>query len=247
MRPIHLDPSCHFVSMKSAESDGIDFEVASRHFKECKRCRDYHKMVLAAQTFVAGLGDPVMPKAGLLEVKAPHNWRSPWQRRLLDSGGMEPPVTVFLAGSIEMGGAEKWQEKLVGSMEGLDVILLNPRRDDWDDTWVQSIANPKFKEQVNWELDGIESADLVAMYFSPGTKSPVTLLEFGLVVAGDAHSVEHASRLLVACPKEYWRRGNLEVTCDRFGIPLLSSLDELSARLREVVQKAIGRNKGRKR
>lgn len=44
MEAIHLDPACDFVSTKSAESDGIDFDVAFKHYKECQRCRDYHAL-----------------------------------------------------------------------------------------------------------------------------------------------------------------------------------------------------------
>ncbi len=45
---------------------------------------------------------------------------------------------VFLAGSIEMGKAEQWQERIVAALSGAgDLVILNPRRDDWDDSWEQ--------------------------------------------------------------------------------------------------------------
>lgn len=37
--------------------------------------------------------------------------------------------TVFLAGSIEMGKAEMWQERLAKEVADMDVVLYNPRRD----------------------------------------------------------------------------------------------------------------------
>src|SRR5262249_42741648 len=85
--------------------------------------------------------------------------------------------TLFLAGSIEMGQAEDWQAQLERSLVDVDLVLLNPRRDEWDASWVQSIDNPQFREQVEWELAGLEQASLVAMYFAPSTKAPITLLE----------------------------------------------------------------------
>jgi len=135
--------------------------------------------------------------------------------------------SVFVAGSIEMGQAEDWQVRLERALAGHDVILLNPRRDDWDASWKQSIDNAQFREQVEWELEGLERASLVAMYFAPATKAPVTLLEFGLSA--------RSGKLLVCCPEGYWRRGNIEVVCARYGIPLLPSLEMLVTEIRNRI------------
>src|SRR3990167_10231965 len=86
---------------------------------------------------------------------------------------------VFLAGSIEMGVAENWQEKVERLLQGTGWTILNPRRDDWDSTWEQKISNRKFYEQVNWELQGIEMSEQAILYFDPTTKSPISLLELG--------------------------------------------------------------------
>lgn len=119
---------------------------------------------------------------------------------------------MFLAGSIEMGTAVNWQANLVAALGQRDLTILNPRREDWDSTWRQSIDEPQFRQQVEWELDGLERADLVAMWFVPDTKAPITLLELGLTARAD--------KLVVGCPDGFWRKGNIEVVCDRFGIPL---------------------------
>ena len=133
--------------------------------------------------------------------------------------------SVFLAGSIEMGVAEDWQARVERGLADLDVIILNPRRDEWDASWVQSIDNPPFREQVEWELAGLETATLVAMYFAPVTKAPVTLLELGLCA--------RAGRIVVCCPEGYWRRGNVEVVCRRYGVTLLANLAEMVAEVRK--------------
>ncbi len=106
--------------------------------------------------------------------------------------------SLFLAGSIEMGRAEQWQETVEHALEDLEVAVLNPRRDDWDSSWTQSIDDPMFRAQVEWELAGLEQATVIAFYFSPGTKSPITLLELGL------HA--QSTRTIVCCPEGYWRR-----------------------------------------
>src|SRR5262249_43246242 len=79
--------------------------------------------------------------------------------------------SVFLAGSIEMGQAPDWQSAVMRSLENLAVVILNTRREEWDASWAQTIHNPQFKEQVEWELEGQERADLIAMYFAPETRA----------------------------------------------------------------------------
>jgi len=131
---------------------------------------------------------------------------------------------VFLAGSIEMGTAENWQERVARALsEAGDVVLLNPRRDDWDDSWEQRADDPRFSEQVSWELDMLDAADVVVMYLAPGTKSPVSLLELGLCA--------RSGKLRVCCPEGFWRRGNVEMVCRRNRIPLFGTLDDLIAEL----------------
>ena len=132
--------------------------------------------------------------------------------------------SVFLAGSIEMGAAEDWQARLTHALQDLNVLIFNPRRDEWDASWVQSLGNPQFREQVEWELTGLEQATAVAMYFAPATKAPVTLLELGLCA--------RSGKAVVCCPEGYWRRGNIEVVCARYELPLVASLDELTAEVR---------------
>jgi hypothetical protein len=128
---------------------------------------------------------------------------------------------VFLAGSIEMGAAEDWQASLTAALGARDVIVLNPRRDEWDASWRQSIDEPRFRGQVEWELDGLDRADIVAMWFAPATKAPITLLELGLHARG--------GKVVVGCPDGFWRRGNIEIVCARFGIPLHATWDAFVA------------------
>lgn len=126
---------------------------------------------------------------------------------------------IFLGGSIEMGQAEDWQTRLKKAMTDFDVILLNPRRDDWDSSWVQSINNPQFNEQVTWELDALDAADTIVFYFDPNTKSPITLMELGLYAKG--HHV------IACCPDGFWRKGNVEIVCNRLNIQMVNTFAEL--------------------
>lgn len=129
-------------------------------------------------------------------------------------------VVIFLAGSIEMGSAEDWQAAIEMSLNGEDCALLNPRRVDWNPDWVQSIDHPEFADQVTWEMDGIENADLVVFYFAPGTKSPISLMELGWASGLNKSAI-------VCCPEGYWRKGNVDIICMRHGIPTVDSFDDL--------------------
>jgi hypothetical protein len=127
---------------------------------------------------------------------------------------------VFLGGSIEMGDAEDWQERLTDMLGGLeDVLVCNPRRDDWDPTWEQKKDNEFFRAQVEWELFAQEISDVNVYYFSPGTKSPITLLELGLFY-------DHTA--IVCCPDGFWRKGNVDIVCDRYMLPQVATLEEVA-------------------
>lgn len=126
--------------------------------------------------------------------------------------------SVFLAGSIEMDKADPWQNKFIDEVYG-NIMFLNPRRASWDETWVQSIDNPQFVEQVSWELECLEKCTTIVLYFDPKTKSPISLLELGIFA--------QSGKLLVCCPEGFWRKGNVDVVCQRYNIPQFDSFEEL--------------------
>lgn len=132
------------------------------------------------------------------------------------------PGSVFLAGSIEMGAAENWQDKLIDGLNygGHGVhYILNPRRDDWDSSWEQKKSNPNFREQVEWELHALDAAEWIFMYFDPNTKSPISLLELGLYAS--------SGKLVVSCPGGFWRKGNVDIVCERYGIKQSYDIDSI--------------------
>ena len=136
-------------------------------------------------------------------------------------------VPVFLGGSIEMGKAEDWQKKIINGLKDKPFIFLNPRRDDWDSAWEQKITNPEFKLQVTWELLGLEFAEVIVIYFDPETKSPISLLELGL------HA--KSKKLIVCCPEPFWRKGNVDIVCERYGIKQVETIEDVIKELNELV------------
>ena len=76
----------------------------------------------------------------------------------------------------------------------------------------------------------MEAADVIAVYFSPDSEAPITLLELGLFA--------RTEKVVVACPDGYWKKGNVQVVCKRFGIELQGSLEELQTAVEERLRAA---------
>lgn len=139
--------------------------------------------------------------------------------RLKPSGERKP--TIFLAGSIEMDTAEDWQAKAIEQFRTYASLIYNPRRAAWDKTWKQDIDSENFNVQVHWELDMIERADFVCVYFDPNTKSPISLLELGIL------AYMKPKQTYVCCPRGFWRSGNVEIVCERAGIRFYEDLPNM--------------------
>lgn len=127
--------------------------------------------------------------------------------------------TLFLAGSIEMGKAKDWQTKVQDALKDYKVTIFNPRRDDWDSSWEQSIMNAQFRDQVEWELEHLNKARYKIFYFEPNTKSPITLLELGLMAERQG--------VMVCCPPGFWRKGNVDIVCKQYRLPTYTDLDQM--------------------
>jgi len=152
-------------------------------------------------------------------------------------------IKVFIAGSIELGKAKDWQTEFIEklnkepSLKKIDFILFNPRRSDWDDSWKEDINNAQFREQVEWELEAQKIANIIPMHFEPKSLAPITLMEFGLNVQfrcvalqidGWGFIPKLPSRLVVHCPKGFWRKGNIDIVCARYNIKQVETLNDLA-------------------
>jgi hypothetical protein len=147
----------------------------------------------------------------MIEIKAPNAYHA------------YKNMKIFLAGSIEMGKAEDWQKRCVKELADYPIQFLNPRRDDWDTSWEQTIENKQFNEQVTWELDSLEKADFIILYFDPATTSPISLLELGI------HACCNPEKLIVLCPEGFYRKGNVDIVCERYGVRQVKDFDSLLA------------------
>lgn len=128
--------------------------------------------------------------------------------------------SVILYGSISP--ATPWQDHLTASLSDLPITIINPVCAAWDNTWVEDASDPRFVAQVNWEMDHGRLADVIVVYFVPGTQAPISLLEMGQCAA-----MYGGEKVVVCCPEGFWKRGNVKVVCGRLGVPVVESVEEV--------------------
>jgi hypothetical protein len=137
--------------------------------------------------------------------------------------------SLFTAGSIEMGAAIQWQQRLVEHLQDLPLTVTNPRRGQWDPAVDAKAKDPKFRGQVIWELDALTAATVICYFFDVDTISPVTLMELGLWA--------HSGKIIVCCKEEFWREGNVKLVCERYNIPFVRSFEMLVPAVKEMLER----------
>ena len=68
---------------------------------------------------------------------------------------------VFLGGTIDNGIAKKWADGFVEKFALYNITFLNPRRENWNSEIEQTISDPIFREQLEWESWNLENADII--------------------------------------------------------------------------------------
>lgn len=133
----------------------------------------------------------------------------------------ENHISLFLGGSIENGKADLWQDKLSETLMNKfkNIIILNPRRENWNSTLKQDLTNPEFYEQVEWEYNSLERSDYILIYFQPNTYSPISLMELGLFAPN--------KKVIVCCPEGFWRKGNVDFICKKFGLIVIEHYEDI--------------------
>lgn len=74
----------------------------------------------------------------------------------------------------------------------------------------------------------LEKADIIVYCFDPKGQAPITLLELGL-------HVKSGKPIIVCCPKGYWRKGNVDIVCEKYGITLCETMDDMIEHLKEAI------------
>ena len=134
-------------------------------------------------------------------------------------------IKLYITGSISLDKSENW---IMVFIEGLkkyflkdkNLFIFHPIRKDWNPEWGENEYDSEFRKQFVWELEAQGLADIVVMHFEHDALAPITLMEFGLNVGKD-------SRLIVHCPKGFWKKGNIDIICIRNEIKQAETLDDL--------------------
>ncbi|KAI1049344.1 hypothetical protein LB506_005060 [Fusarium annulatum] len=100
-------------------------------------------------------------------------------------------------------------------------ITTSTDRPDWDSTWKEDFSDKRWEEQVWWELDMQEAADIIVFMFHPSTDAPISLMELGLAVKSKS------KRIIVCAQDGYRKKGNVEAVCRRYGAKLVNTGNEL--------------------
>ena len=110
-------------------------------------------------------------------------------------------------------------------------VILDAQIPDKEDEDSPAMDFKPFRTQVEWELHAQDIADLRVYYFDPETKSPITLLELGLYATKPC---------VVYCPEGYFRKGNVDIVCKKYGIPVFDDKEifkaELACRVRVMMR-----------
>lgn len=128
---------------------------------------------------------------------------------------------IFLAGGIS--DAEDWQHAFVRLLPDGDYSILNPRRRDFPqgDPLVQT-------EQIEWEHQHLQKADLVTFWFPPQTLCPIALFELGTCCSA-------GTPIAVGADPGYARRFDVwaQLQLRRPDVELVDSLEALSRQVAE--------------
>ncbi|KAF1977794.1 hypothetical protein BU23DRAFT_550467 [Bimuria novae-zelandiae CBS 107.79] len=155
----------------------------------------------------------------------------------------QPTLTLpslILFGTIQPSPTHNWATHLSTTLLDLPIQILNPRRDDWDATWREDVSFAPFRENVEWEMAHAEKASLIVICFKAGSLCPISLLELGM------HAARFGERVVVCCEDGFYKRGNVEIVCARFGVVCVRTVGELERAVREWMEGLCDGEEGRK-
>jgi hypothetical protein len=127
--------------------------------------------------------------------------------------------TLFLAGGIS--GCPNWQDDMISLLDGVDVVLFNPRREDFD----TSDASATVK-QIKWEHEYLEAANMILFWFPCETMCPITLYELGKWTRSD-------KKIFVGVHPEYQRRIDVieQTSLERPDVVVVDSIESLAVQV----------------
>lgn len=132
--------------------------------------------------------------------------------------------TVFLAGGIS--NCPNWQKDLANILKDVNVVLFNPRRDDFD---IRDDAVSKV--QIEWEYSYLKRASAISFWFPSESDCPITLFELGAWAAT-------RKPIFVGVHAQYRRRLDVrtQLSLARPEVSIVGSITELSNQIKSWVK-----------
>jgi len=121
--------------------------------------------------------------------------------------------SIFLAGGIT--GCPNWQAEMVELLRETNLVLLNPRRDNF--------PPDAAREQITWEHSHLHKADAILFWFPCETVCPIVLYELGAWSMTD-------KPIFVGVHPDYQRRQDVEIQTElaRPGLRIVYDLQSLA-------------------
>ena len=129
--------------------------------------------------------------------------------------------SLFIAGGIS--GCSDWQNEFVSMFWDKDIVLINPRRDNYD------FDDPSLEEkQISWEFDHLQKSDAVSFWFPNETLCPITLYELGKISNSD-------KKLFIGVDPDYSRKNDviIQTSLIRPDVEVVFSLEKLIDQVKE--------------
>jgi len=142
----------------------------------------------------------------------------------VEAPGISPRTdmsSLFIAGGIS--GCSNWQEILVPMLNDLDIVIFNPRRDNFP------IHDPNAAQaQIEWEFNQLTTATVISFWFCKETLCPIVLYELGRWAMSQ-------KPIVVGMDPDYQRHQDVEIQMDlaRPGLPIVYSLKALATSIRK--------------
>lgn len=138
---------------------------------------------------------------------------------------------IFLAGCANT----EWRKEFVEYFKDKDVILYDPKRSDWN-----LMDKSATIEQITWEYQHLNNADIIVFWFNGGSVCPITLLEFG------EWGLARGTPMTVGVSNDYEKRTDIYVQTilAKPTTRIVDSIEELVYETKAILDK-IERNKNR--
>lgn len=142
-------------------------------------------------------------------------------------------LSIFLAGGIT--NCPNWQQEMVKLLKDLDIVIFNPRRQYFP------IEDPDAAfEQIKWEFDFLDRADMILFWFSRGSLNPIVLFEYGKWLMNLRNDTNYKP-IFVGIDPEYERKRDVEIQTELENLfirnRIVYSLKKLANQIKKDIEK----------